>query len=70
MFATWRSGDWRQSFATPSAERASPSDAARLYSTPLSEFAQAETWFATPFSETAAPNRSDVPISQWTMKPP
>ena len=34
------------------------------------EFAQAETWFVTPFSETAARNRSVVPTSQLTMNPP
>ena len=49
---------------------ASPIRAARQYSGPLSLWAQAETWFVTPFSETAALNRSVVPTSQLTMNPP
>ena len=45
-----------------------PSDS--LYITPKSQFAKAATWLATPFEETAAANRSLVPTSQLTMKPP
>ena len=36
-FATWRSGDWRHSFSTPSGVHGSPRSAARQYSGPLSE---------------------------------
>ena len=52
--ATFRSGDWRHSFATPSGVVVSPMRAARQYSGPLSLWAQAETWLLTPFSDTAA----------------
>ena len=48
----------------------SPRSATRLYSGPVSELAQSETWFVTPFSETAARKRSVVPTSQLTMNPP
>ena len=34
------------------------------------ELAQSETWLVTPFSDTAALNRSVVPTSQLTMNPP
>ena len=54
----------------PSGDSGSPSSAARLYSGPLSELAQALIWFVTPFSETAALKRSVVPTSQLTMNPP
>ena len=54
----------------PSGLNGSPSSATRSYSGPLSELAQSETWFVTPFSETAARNRSVVPTSQLTMNPP
>ena len=42
---------------------------ARSYSGPLSELAQSATWFVTPFSETAALNRSVVPTSQFDHEP-
>ena len=37
---------------------------------PESELAQSLIWLVTPFSDTAARNRSDVPTSQLTMNPP
>ena len=67
---TFRSGDWRQSFSMPVGLNGSPRREARSYSGPESELAQSEIWFVTPFSETAARNRSDVPTSQFTMNPP
>ena len=50
-------------------ERIAQSEA-RLYSGPVSELAQSLIWFVTPFSDTAARNRSVVPTSQLTMNPP
>ena len=54
----------------PPGENGSPSSDARSYSGPLSELAQSLTWLVTPFSDTAALNRSVVPTSQLTMNPP
>ena len=42
----------------------------REYVGPQSEPAHDETLLATPFSDTAAANRSDVPTSQLARKPP
>ena len=70
MFATFASGLWRQSFATPSGSSGVPIRAIRLNSTPASPTAPAETWLVTPATLTPALKRSVVPTSQLTMNPP
>ncbi len=58
--ATLRSGDCRHNVSMPSGVSGSPKSARRQYEGPTAELAHADTWLVTPFSETAAANRSLV----------